>query len=137
MRKESFYETLFKENCKPDAVFIGMVFSVSASAFAAENETTANIVPIESIKEHSNPENYEKVSSGYLKIHSDGSVSITDKYKNYVETKLSENGVYAAISVNDNTITIIDNSHLPYAKGANSAKSADSGAIVWSEGRGG
>jgi hypothetical protein len=81
MRKESFYETLFKENCKPDAVFIGMVFSVSASAFAAENETTANIVPIESIKEHSNPENYEKVSSGYLKIHSDGSVSITTNTK--------------------------------------------------------
>jgi len=69
------------------------------------------------------------VSSGYLKVNSDGSISITDKYINYVEDKLSETGTNATVSATDNTITIIEHS----SPSTRSAKRASSGVtkIEW------
>lgn len=101
-----------------------MMFSLSSTAFAAENTVETN-----NEQNSLTPENYEMVSSGYLKVNSDGSISITDKYINYVEDKLSETGTNATVSATDNTITIIEHS----SPSTRSAKRASSGVtkIEW------
>lgn len=101
-----------------------MMFSLSSTAFAAENTVETN-----NEQNSLTPENYEMVSSGYLKVKSDGSISITDKYINYVEDKLSETGTNATVSATDNTITIIEHS----SPSTRSAKRASSGVtkIEW------
>lgn len=101
-----------------------MMFSLSSTVFAAENTVETN-----SEQNSMTPENYEMVSSGYLKVNSDGSVSITDKYINYIENKLSEAGTNATVSATDNTITILEHSS-PSIK---SAKRASGGVtkIEW------
>lgn len=104
-----------------------MMFSLSSTAFAAENTVETN-----NEQNSLTPENYEMVSSGYLKVNSDGSISITDKYINYVEDKLSETGTNATVSATDNTITIIEHSS-PSTRSAKRAKRASSGVtkIEW------
>ena len=104
---------------------LAMLFSLNSTAFAAENtiETTSE-------QNSLTPENSEMLSSGYLKINSDGRVSITDKYINYVEDKLAETATNATVSATNNTITIIGQSSSPITR---SARSANTGVtkIEW------
>lgn len=102
-----------------------MMFSLSATVFAAENTVEANDEQNSML-----PDDYEMVSSGYLKMNSDGSVSITDKYINYVENKLSEAGTNATVSATGNTITIVENSSV---SGSRRAKRASGGVtkVEW------
>lgn len=83
-----------------------MVFSLSSTVFATEN----NNIEISEEQNILNPDDYEMVSSGYLKLNSDGSISITDKYLSYVENKLSENGNNATVSASGNTLIIVEHS---------------------------
>lgn len=91
-----------------------MSFGFSSTIFAAENS-----VETSSGQNSLKPENYEMVSSGYLKVNSDGSVSITDKYIDYVENKLAETGTNATVSATDNTITIVQHSSTPSTRSSN------------------
>lgn len=102
-----------------------MIFSSGFSSFAAENETVANNMFIESNKGiyNSSLDNYGMVSSGYLEVNPDGSVRITDKYIDYVQNKMEENGIEATVSANENTITIVENTPALYASSASSASS--------------
>lgn len=76
-----------------------MVLGMSANAFAMDKTDYTD-------------EDYAMVTSGYLEINDDGSVSITDKYINYVKNKLTENGVNAEVLVDGNTIIIEEHSNL-------------------------
>lgn len=106
-----------------------LVLGINANVFAME-ETSY------SAKDYTVdvPEEYAMVNSGYLELNSDGSVTITDKYKDYVKEKLEENGLNAEVTVNDNSITITENANQISPNTSNIQATASGGGVtkvVW------
>lgn len=94
---------------------VSLAFGVTTNTFAMSNtEQRVN-------------DNF-MITSGYLKENPDGSVSVTDKYIEYVKKNLAANGVDADVIIEGGTLTIKEKTN---TVGFRKARSGGVTKIVW------